>query len=47
MAPLNLGMGLIDGLFILMAWRLDPVVGQLMIGWIAVSAVLDRSRAKE
>jgi phosphatidylglycerophosphate synthase len=45
-APVNLGMGLIDGLFILMAWRMDPTLGWMMIAWIGAAAVLDRARAR-
>ena len=46
LAPVKLGMGLVYGLFIIMVWRIKPVLGGTILAWIAVAALLNSSRAR-
>jgi phosphatidylglycerophosphate synthase len=46
LAPVNLGMGLIYGLFMLMAWRADPMLGGIMLAWILAAALVFQARAR-
>lgn len=46
LAPIQLGMGLVYGLFILMARRFEPVLGAVMLAWIGAAILLNSSRAR-
>ncbi|MFU8773651.1 MAG: hypothetical protein ACNA8H_14690, partial [Anaerolineales bacterium] len=45
LAPINLGMGTIYGLFILMAWRQETVFALVITGWLGAAVMLNPTRA--
>ncbi|MBE0409637.1 MAG: CDP-alcohol phosphatidyltransferase family protein [Anaerolineales bacterium] len=46
-APINLGMGMIYGLFILMAWRQETVFALVILGWLGAAILFNPTRAHQ